>query len=214
MRLRYLIGAVIFAALFSGSALAQTISGTSHDLRAIGIGTTDGDNGEICVYCHTPHSASADVASLWNKTVLANTVYTMYSNPATIDAPSDNTTLTSASLACLSCHDGTLAVDAVLNAPGLGSDSRNFAGTTLMGAINDGFGVVGQDLSDDHPIGMDMTLAVTNDPDIQATTYPLFGTDDVRVECATCHTVHSDEFGSFLVESNTGSTVCFNCHTK
>ena len=113
MKSRYLIGAVMIAALFSGNVLAQSITGTAHDLRAIAIPTTDGNNNEVCVYCHTPHSASTAVASLWNKTVLANTTYTMYSNPATIDAPSDNTTLTSASLACLSCHDGATAFDSM-----------------------------------------------------------------------------------------------------
>lgn len=214
MKFRFLIGAVMMAALFSGSAVAQQIASTAHDLRAIAIGTTDGNNNEICVYCHTPHSASTTVASLWNKTVQANTTYDMYVNAATIDAPSDNTTLTSASLACLSCHDGTLAVDSVLNAPGILIDSRDFAGATLMGAIGNGYGVVGTDLSDDHPIGMSMTVAVADDPDIIATSYNLFGTDDVRVECATCHSVHSDEFGSFLVESNANSDLCFDCHVK
>jgi hypothetical protein len=76
--------------------------------------------GEVCVYCHTPHSANASVpAPLWNRNFKATT-YTTYDQLNT-------TTLTqtvyqpgAASLMCLSCHDGQQAVDAVLNMPGSG----------------------------------------------------------------------------------------------
>lgn len=71
--------------------------------------------GEVCVYCHTPHAANASVAApLWNRKIVATT-YTVY-NSATL-----NQTVSqpgAASLACLSCHDGQQAIDAIINMPG------------------------------------------------------------------------------------------------
>ena len=77
--------------------------------------------GEVCVYCHTPHGAAAN-APLWNRTLPATGNYTPYSsttidvNGGTIPQPDG------ISLACLSCHDGTIAVDAIINAPGSGAN--------------------------------------------------------------------------------------------
>ena len=74
------------AALFlvSGAVSAQQISGTSHDL---GTGGNTTDNGQICVYCHTPHNASTVDPSppLWNK-VFTETVFTIYGS-STINNP-------------------------------------------------------------------------------------------------------------------------------
>ena len=73
--------------------------------------------GEICVYCHTPHGASTVVtAPLWNRTA-TNATYTLYNNGTT------NSTVTQPgvnSLTCLSCHDGTVAIDSIINMPGSG----------------------------------------------------------------------------------------------
>jgi cytochrome c553 len=72
----------------------------------------------VCVYCHTPHGASGTVdAPLWNRTVNDVGVYTLYtSNSITqiVEPPGPN------SLTCLSCHDGTIAIDSIINMPGSG----------------------------------------------------------------------------------------------
>ncbi|HEY0826344.1 MAG TPA: cytochrome c3 family protein [Ramlibacter sp.] len=81
--------------------------------------------GEVCVYCHTPHGANEAVAiPLWNRTIKATT-YTTYNELGT-------TSLTQAvrqpgpnSIACLSCHDGQVAVDSVINMPGSGGYSKD-----------------------------------------------------------------------------------------
>ena len=77
------------------------------------------DYGAICVYCHTPHGANKQItAPLWNRTVNAASNYTIYDKPTTlmrpIGLPGPN------SLTCLSCHDGTISIDSVLNMPGSG----------------------------------------------------------------------------------------------
>jgi mono/diheme cytochrome c family protein len=78
------------------------------------------DYGAVCVYCHTPHGANlsgaaAGGAPLWNRTVNISG-YTTYSGTVqgTVTQPG------AASITCLSCHDGTIAVDSIINMPGSG----------------------------------------------------------------------------------------------
>jgi len=104
------------------------VSNTRHNLSMAGGTNPSGfimngrrnDYGEVCVYCHTPHGANtqAAVASapLWNRTYSAAT-YTTYSS-ATLTGSVSGPGV--ASLVCLSCHDGTVAVDSIINMPGSG----------------------------------------------------------------------------------------------
>lgn len=80
------------------------------------------DYNEVCVYCHTPHSASAQMgnAPLWNRTKPSG-AYTLYSANTTLGRPV--TQPGTASLTCLSCHDGTVAVDSIINMPNSGGYS-------------------------------------------------------------------------------------------
>jgi predicted CXXCH cytochrome family protein len=82
------------------------------------------DYGEVCVYCHAPHGGDAS-APLWNRT-MTTASFTMYSS-STIDTTIPNAP-SGVSLACLSCHDGTLAVDAIINMPGSGNTPSGVPG--------------------------------------------------------------------------------------
>jgi hypothetical protein len=100
---------------------------------------------EVCVYCHTPHGANTQVAlPLWNRTHLGNE-YQTYDTLGTstltsaIDQPGLN------SLACLSCHDGTLPVDSIINAPGSGGYSAAQQTTSSVTFLNLWNNTVGQD---------------------------------------------------------------------
>lgn len=74
--------------------------------------------GEICVYCHTPHGANTAVkAPIWNRTVNTGQ-YTIYDKPRTLNRPI--TQPGPNSLTCLSCHDGTISIDSIINMPGSG----------------------------------------------------------------------------------------------
>jgi Doubled CXXCH motif (Paired_CXXCH_1) len=78
------------------------------------------DYEEVCVYCHTPHGANRTVnAPLWNRTMKSNT-YQTYDllNTASLTQPVTQPGINS--LTCLSCHDGTTAVDSIINMPGAG----------------------------------------------------------------------------------------------
>ncbi len=160
---------------FSGTASAG-IADTKHNLGS-GAGpagrnqTTD--TAEICVFCHTPHGADTNApAPLWNKRLGAagapagGGTYTTYD---TLQTPSLDGTVApvgSISMACLSCHDGTQAMDNIINAPGSGgvvadgggADGRTFAWTgptvNAAGRLSSGAALIGTDLSNDHPIGI------------------------------------------------------------
>lgn len=165
---------------FGGTASAG-IADTRHNL---GTGTnaitgraqtTDG-TAEICVFCHTPHGAdTAAPAPLWNKrlgTAGAPAGGGTYTSYATLNTPSLDGTVAevgSVSMACLSCHDGTQAMDNIINAPGSGGYDVTGGGNTGLGwtwtgatATADGvmqnttsrISMLGTDLSNDHPIGI------------------------------------------------------------
>jgi len=91
------------------------------------MGNSRNNYGEVCVYCHTPHGANlsnSQVAGfngpLWNRTIKV-TNYQTYDELKTTSLTQDVTSSPgSASLTCLSCHDGQTAIDAVINMPGSG----------------------------------------------------------------------------------------------
>jgi hypothetical protein len=123
----------LVAGLFIGDGHAASVVGSRHDLsstnpdanavKVTGDGGTGYDTTQVCVFCHTPHgSQSRDTvdAPLWNRGITTAT-YQPYQSP-TLDsgvggvAPQPD----GVSLACLSCHDGTVALDLLVNKPGAG----------------------------------------------------------------------------------------------
>lgn len=176
---------------------------------------------EICVFCHTPHHGDTSVAApLWNRRV-GGGPYTMYNSP-TIDmviAPQPQ----GVSLACLSCHDGTIAFDQLRNGPGPG-DVNLLAGSrgwSFVGGKNDmigsAFALLDVDLQNDHPVSV--TYNVANDPmfnpitAVEAGGLRFFGSGN-QVECASCHNPHDPTNRSFLRIDNTNSALCLTCHIK
>ena len=181
------------------------IVGSKHDFSDQGW-----SGGRICVVCHTPHNAntSSSGGPLWNHQV-TQASYTLYASPtmdATVSQP------TSYSKLCLSCHDGTVAIDSFGGMTG----STTIGGTALLGT----------DLSDDHPISFtyDASLATTDgglhDP---ASTSSGVGGGTIdsdmlfnhKLECSSCHDVHSKYNNpKLLVKNNNGSALCLTCHDK
>jgi hypothetical protein len=94
---------------------------------------------------------------LWNKVLGAPGAYTRYSTLATPTFDSQEAPVGSVSLACLSCHDGTQAMDVVLNSPGSGGYNPGGAeiDPTALGPMTGSpVPMLGTDLSNDHPISM------------------------------------------------------------
>lgn len=187
-----------------GYALAE-IAGSVHDFSAMGW-----SGGQICLPCHTPHNADTTVAGspLWNHEVTVAT-YALYSSGTLDAAPGQPAGV---SKLCLSCHDGTVALD-------------SFGGNTGATYIT-GSDLIGTDLSNDHPISFTYNDALaTTDGELHppsTTDSSLGGTidDDMlfsgNLECASCHDVH-DKYPanpSLLVITNAGSALCLVCHDK
>jgi hypothetical protein len=87
--------------------------------------------GEVCVYCHTPHGANVAAAvPLWNRSLPTNTTYITYDKLNTSTLTQAVYQPGAASLPCLSCHDGSQAIDAIINMPGSGQYSATADPTT------------------------------------------------------------------------------------
>lgn len=189
MNIRFISGGAILIALNLTGAAFAGIQGSKHDL---GVGVPEA-NGEVCVFCHTPHGANTGAsAPLWNKT-LSTATYLRYSdlNTATLDG--SEVAVGSVSLACLSCHDGTQAMDVVINKPGSGG--YNAAGseisTTLVTNMSGSpVPMLGTDLQDDHPISIDYAGGACQGvlADCDPATQPTGDSDFVEAQYALLNT--------------------------
>ncbi len=189
-----------------GLCFSQSIVGTVHNLSVSGPGSVKAlSETEICIFCHTPHAASARGA-LWNRTDPVSN-YTLYNSSSTEAAPGQPS---GSSLLCLSCHDGTIALGNVLSRP----VPISFSGSgTLAGRGSD----LTTNLDDDHPISFtyNSSLAASDgelvDPSLLSGPVHLQGD---KMECTSCHDPHSNVYGNFLLATNENSALCLYCHDK
>ena len=222
---------ILFSAIACGAMLlvtntdvvAQTddVTNTKHNLSILSGGSdpTSGnalvDYGEICVYCHTPHGGQVE-APLWNRS-FSTASYQMYTS-ATLDMTQD-TDPTGVSAACLSCHDGTIGLDVIVNAPN--SFGGVIPGTTVGTNTIDGNELLGTDLRNDHPISVVYDPAVdpafNTQASIEGAGLKLFTdptTPGEKVQCASCHNPHNDTNSPLLRIANSSSDLCMTCHIK
>jgi predicted CXXCH cytochrome family protein len=213
--------ACLLALVASSSAVWAGVVGSKHDFSASNTTAIWGTStvNEICVFCHTPHNATVN-QMLWNR-ALPTAQFKVYQS-STLDAvvgqPGEN------SLMCLSCHDGTTAIDAFVHGKVGGNTMMSigdvyYPGSPYGQGMNIGGnygGLQNNDLRDDHPIGFvfDGNLVSKdghlNDP--ASVGLPLYNT---KLECATCHNPHGVAgVPKFLRASNTGSALCMRCHAK
>jgi predicted CXXCH cytochrome family protein len=194
-----LLGGLCVSGLVLSVSLAD-IAGTDHDFSGFGW-----SQNEICKPCHTPHNAQVNpVAPLWNheQTTATYILYdsaTLHNQP---DQPGE------ASKICLSCHDGTVALDSFGGA----------AGSSFLQSGDNGF--IGTDLSDDHPIGIEWTHQY---PNLTCTNCHAFGDPNFvrptpfyerKVECLSCHEPHNAKnLDGMLRVTVNGSQLCFICHS-
>jgi predicted CXXCH cytochrome family protein len=71
-------------------------------------------------------------------------------------------------------------------------------------------------LSNDHPISFEWPSGDPglSDPATIDSRLRLFGVSGMRIECATCHTVHDPANVPFLAMPNDNSNMCRSCHIK
>jgi len=152
---------VAVAGIAVSTPASAQITGTRHNLGSLGTGVNKfSGTAEICVFCHTPHGGDTTaVVPLWNRTLAAPASYTTYDALGTSTLQGKVAPVGSVSIACLSCHDGTQAMNSVINAPGSGLTNATFSAGTWSGANQTagkliGVANLGTDLRNDHPVGI------------------------------------------------------------
>lgn len=151
---------------------------------------------EICIFCHTPHSASKQGA-LWNRNDPAGP-FALYNSTSlkikAIPAAQYNTTAdypNGASKLCLSCHDGVTGIGTLLDR-GLAMNHETMSDVTTTATFDP---VI--DLSLTHPVSFFYTTEVKDaivaagKSGFKLPTDPLRDSQE-RVQCTTCHNPHDD----------------------
>lgn len=238
--MRYSIVTLILVALTSTMALAANtdqLAATKHNFTT---GTYNLGTGNICQPCHTPHHAITDDAistRLWNHR-MSGATYTLYdgSTAAFTTNVDGSQGMDRVSRLCLSCHDGTVALDAfgmgTTGIPGGNTGSLYFSATDTRN--------LGTNFTDDHPVGSE-ALVLNNDGSAAHTPYRLKAPDITGVAtgkasisglslakmadgfvvgCRTCHNPHGTatgtaDFSAFpKLLNKSEATICTSCHYK
>lgn len=179
-----LVGAMMLAMTAIGNAqFTATIAGGPHDLSN-GSAVRNSNaaiNGQTCVFCHVPHSGSTNLP-LWNRANPTGAAYQIYTSSTSASVATAAGLASGISGACLSCHDGSIAMDVVTNVNGLpfGTAPTNgnvsfTAGPNKKATYSNGTGgtgnvmsgglpFLGSDLRNDHPVAVVYQTALTGDP--------------------------------------------------
>jgi hypothetical protein len=214
---------VVVALALAGGAWAQSpalkssMVGKGHDLRA----TYGSASFTLCSFCHVAHKAGPTPTGpgelLWNHT-LSTATYSVYTS-STLKATdvTSLTGLTTTSNLCLSCHDGTVAVNQFY----VPITNSSFTGTIPEGTsfINSAQQIA--DLSKTHPVNFtyDATLAGKANLRVPAATHSVDGNYLIplpggKMQCSTCHDPHNGNSGIFTrpFPTNPTSSFCVYCH--
>lgn len=233
---------LVAAALALPMVARAGIIGTPHDFSGESWNIAPSDNNSVCGACHQPHHADSSVVPLWSHATTAST-FTMY-NTANVPA-SDLQSVPDGqpagiSKACLSCHDGTVAINTY------GGTTWGGIGITITNSAN-----LGTDLTHTHPISLVYDDSIAGDgvgkdkylfdPATKNVLVPDSGTFDVgndptvkgfmldggnRLECNSCHDVHNQIGSPYSLTLNPklvkivgtqagkGSLLCRSCHDK
>lgn len=205
-----LAGAALCLPLLAQAGTNRGIEGSVHDFSNVTNNTWNTRSG-VCSPCHQAHHTDPNqLIPLWNHATSVAS-FTMYDSPtmnATLDA-----TPSGSSLACLSCHDGTVAINASISGVS-GTNGPIFIDESAQ---------IGPDLHTTHPISFvyDAALATSDGalenpltyrigdakPRLTVSTAPVpatgfTGTDitgktldealliDHKMQCSSCHDVH------------------------
>lgn len=175
-----------------------------------------------------------DYLPLWNHELTANAEsFQMYWNGP--GAPESGAKASQAiqngmvpggtSLLCLSCHDGSVAVNSYGNASWQLPQSVGAGGI----AITQQMFLIGKDayLGNHHPIGFNYDAVAAVDTEIREADAAsmgeagtvrdhLYGDGNAMMECGTCHSVHNkgNTGETLLWRSDVNSQLCLTCHDK
>ena len=237
---KYAIGLLLFLSVgksHGGMDPGTCTSGSVHDLNQLASILKD-DYGRTCSFCHTPHDAQPDTP-LWTRSLAnVNSGWTPYvwSAPGNKDIPQNMDPLIGSSRLCMSCHDGSIALDA--------------HGTPMPQSAIIG-NVPTKDMKNTHPIGFsyddamnargtmelvdkNQHLATALVASNTAGTYNQVTRSGNRrvadilfrgyvVTCSSCHDVHNcgnvapdpgHNYNYLLWAKEEQSLLCLTCHVK
>ncbi len=195
-------------ALLASAASGQQTSvvDTKHNLSTSGPGPYRAViESRICIFCHTPHRARTN-APLWNREDSRETyaVYTSSTFGGTLGQPNG------ASKLCLSCHDGSIALGAIV------SSETEIEMSPGYSHLNSGSSSIGTMLHDDHPVSFHYASSKGGSGQDYHDESTLNGPVELDangyVQCTSCHDPHNNQFGSFLEASDRHSGLCLSCH--
>lgn len=203
------------------SAPINNVTGTRHNLSTSGTGSYKSTNeDQICVFCHTPHQSGTSTDPLWNHSNSTHSgSYGIYASDTLNAGVNDLNTLvaisgngTAASNLCMSCHDGTQAINAQYNP----SNDLNGANPTMggSGSTITSAAMIGTDLSNDHPVNFSYTqaLAISDGGLVDPTTVATCVTGNYTTALGQFATDYptAGSLGAKLAPS--GSFQCSSCH--
>lgn len=229
------------ASIALADGLGAGIAGSPHDftddvvagITAAGSEAWNARN-EICRVCHVPHDHNLSSqyylnGLLWNHGVTAAT-FVMYDNTwsSTLDG-AQSAQPDGISKLCLSCHDGTVALDTF---------DKYAGGTIFISDYSGGFQVPGAgiplvsgsfDLRGTHPLSI--TYDTSADPNLKNPATTAMGLSGVindvldagKVQCSSCHDVHDQEsvanthllrVAQTVAQGGAASGLCLTCHIK
>lgn len=224
--MKKMLALIVSFILIGGSIFAQSVVTSKHDL-SMGGGITNKSSNEsqVCIFCHTPHQKTISATPLWNKNLSAQATYGTYTSTSLQATVAEIGGGTSVSNLCMSCHDGTVAVNSLDNKSSIGTPTMGGVATELdatgkLAATRETY--MGTNLTNDHPINFTYDAALaTADGALKtpssasyvdaAHKVPLYSG---KVQCASCHDPHNGVNGSFLRMSNAASALCQTCHSK
>lgn len=219
--MKRLVFSLLVLVVLSGIALGGGIRDTRHNLSVSGPGPVKAvSETEICIFCHIPHNATPS-SPLWGRRLSETTNYEVYTSAtmtSMVGQPDG------ASKLCLSCHDGTIALGAVLGR----SKEIEVIGAGPRGKIPKGApGFIGTDLSGSHPVSFVYNDSLSNFRNARGLSLirppshinnPNFRLDgQSKVQCTSCHDPHEDRFYDpgmvpRFWRDPTWSGVCVICH--
>jgi hypothetical protein len=219
---------------WAGAEPGTGTSGSVHDMNTFAFVLNDSFM-RSCIFCHTAHNAYSVAGPLWSRpldeTASGLKPYTWIA-PANQQISQQLDPLYGPSRLCMSCHDGTLAIDA--------------HGNTVTGEY-----VISKNLDITHPIGFsyDDAMAARGSKELvdkgqrfatnvtwsdTAGTYNTVTREGNRkisdmlymgkiVTCCTCHDVHNTgnvkpdpghNYNYLLWAKEEQSLICLSCHLK
>lgn len=179
------------------------------------------DQQEICAFCHTPHMATRAATPLWhgelNQENFPTYTSMIFGSEDETDIEMSLADEAVVSNLCLSCHDGTIAINAFNSPTGALSDPYSEGTAYPLGSVTELSAYGG--LQDDHPINFMYNARgaggyQTNPRILPASNHARVKLYDGKVQCASCHDPHIDEREAFLRVTMSGSALCVECHDK